>query len=95
MALNKSTVSPQFLYFVQLCFSPTFKGSTTIKVEGRTTTMIKVISRIFKSNALHPGREQTKEEHKARSSREKVERQWLLTLSIDRKTREEVVKLSA
>ena len=57
--------------------------------------MIKVISRIFKSNALHLGKKQTMEEYKARSSTDKVERKWLLTLSINRKTREEVVKLSA
>lgn len=51
--------------------------------------MIKVISRTFKSNALHPGKEQTKEEYKAGSSTDKVEMKWLLTLSTDRKTREE------
>lgn len=48
MTLIKSMVSPQFQYFVQLCFSSTLKGCAKINVEGRTTMVIKVISRIFK-----------------------------------------------
>lgn len=74
MALNKSTVSPQFHHFVQLCSSPSAKELTEIKAEGRTTMIIKVIPRIFKSNSLHPGREESKEEHKPGSSTDKGER---------------------
>lgn len=77
---SEQEARPQFPYFVQLCFSDTLKGLSKTKAEGRTTTMIKVISRILKSNALHPGKEQAKEEHKAVSSITKVERKWLLTL---------------
>lgn len=73
MALNKSTVSPQFHHFVQLCSSPSAKKSTKIKVEGRTTMIIKIIPRIFKLNSLHPGREQSKEEYKPGSSTDKGE----------------------
>lgn len=73
MALNKSTVSPQFHHFVQLCSSPSAKKSTKIKVEGRTTMIIKIIPRIFKLNSLHPGKEQSKEEYKPGSSTDKGE----------------------
>lgn len=73
MALNKSTVSPQFHHFVQLCSSPSAKGSTKIKGEGRATMIIKVIPRIFKSNSLHPGKGQTKEEYTPESSTDKGE----------------------
>lgn len=48
--------------------------------------MIKVISRIFESNALNHGKEQTKDDYKARTSTDKVERKWLLAL-FNRKTR--------
>lgn len=79
--------------FVKLCFSPTLEGST--KIEGRTTMMIKVISRMFKSNAPHPGKEQTKRVYiKPGAAHARWKGKWL-TSSTNRKAREEVVKLSA
>lgn len=89
MALNKSTVRPQFHHFVQLCSSHSAKRSTKIKVEGRTTMIIKITQKIFKSNSFYPGREQSKEEYKPGSSTDKGE---MVAHSINIKTGEEVVK---